>query len=77
MIDNTQTPTTIAFGNRIRYLRKARGLSQENLAHLSGLDRSYMGGVERGERNISINNIKKISLALNLEIVELFENWHE
>lgn len=77
MNDNTKTPTTIAFGIRIRQLRKARGLSQEALADSSELDRSYIGGVERGERNISLNNIKKISFALNVDLSELFKDWDE
>ena len=77
MNDNTKTPATLAFGIRVRQLRKARGLSQEALADLSELDRSYIGGIERGERNISLNNIHKISLALDVELVELFKDWDE
>lgn len=77
MNDNTKTKTTFAFGIRVRQLRKARGLSQEALADLSELDRSYIGGIERGERNISLNNIHKISLALDVELVELFKDWDE
>lgn len=61
------------FGDRIRQLRQIRGISQENLAHLSGLDRSYIGGVERGERNISLINIQKIANALNISLRELFD----
>ena len=53
-------------GRTIRETRKARGMSQESLALVSGLDRSYVGGVERGERNISVVNLKKIADALEV-----------
>lgn len=59
-------------GIRIRMLRKARGLSQEAFADLAGLDRSYVGGVERGERNVSLINIKKFANALEISVEELF-----
>lgn len=60
------------FGERVRALRKERGLSQEALAHGSGLDRTYIGGVERGERNISLLNIHAIARALNVRTKDLF-----
>lgn len=59
------------FGNRVRGLRKKKGLSQEGLALESGLDRSYVGGVERGERNISLENIEKLAKALGVHPSEL------
>lgn len=62
------------FGNRLRELRKERGLSQEGLADTVGLDRSYIGGVERGERNISLLNIMKISRALKISAKDLFKD---
>lgn len=77
MTEKIKTPTTISFGNRIRELRKSRGLSQEALADISELDRSYIGGVERGDRNISLKNIYKISKALNLKMDELFKGLNE
>ena len=58
-------------GRTIREARKSKGMSQESLALSSGLDRSYVGGVERGERNLSILNLKKIAEALGLGISEL------
>ncbi len=65
------------FGQRIRVLRQARGWSQEEFAHQVGLDRSYIGGVERGERNISLENICLIADALALPSATLFEHWGE
>lgn len=61
-----------SFGDRVRELRKQRQLSQETLALACDLDRTYIGGVERGERNISIVNIYKIAEALGVEARELF-----
>jgi transcriptional regulator with XRE-family HTH domain len=65
----------ILFGNRVRQLRKCRGWSQEDFAHRAGLDRSYMGGVERGERNVSLENICLIAKALGVPAAELFTDW--
>ena len=62
------------FGQRVRALRKRVGLSQEQLALKCGLDRTYIGGVERGERNISIVNIEKIARAIELSPRDLFED---
>lgn len=63
----------VCFGKKVRELRKQRGLSQEALALLCDLDRSYIGGVERGERNISLINIYKILNALDISINEFFQ----
>lgn len=60
-----------SFGRRVRTLRLKRGLSQESLALEAGLDRSYVGQVERGERNISLENIRKLAIALHASISEL------
>ncbi len=60
------------FGERVRSLRKQKGISQEALAFACGLDRTYIGGVERGERNISLLNIYKIASALGVQAKELF-----
>ena len=61
----------VRFGNRVRELRKKKGLSQEGLALESGLDRSYVGGVERGERNISLVNMDKLARALGTSVCNL------
>ena len=62
----------IKIGKRIRELRKAKGFSQEKFAFEVGLDRTYMGGIERGERNIAALNIVRIAKALKVEVGELF-----
>lgn len=65
-------PQLLKLGNKIREMRKAHGFSQEGFASESGVDRSYMGSVERGERNIAALNLIKIAQALNVEVGELF-----
>lgn len=60
------------FGESIRRLRTAAGLTQEELADRSGIDRSYIGGVERGERNPTLVVIKKIAIGLNIPLASLF-----
>ena len=65
---------TKSFGARVRELRKEKGLSQEALALACALDRTYIGGVERGERNISLINIHKIADALGIEARDLFKD---
>ena len=62
------------FGERVRKIRKRKGLSQEALAFSSKLDRTYIGGVERGERNISLVNIYRIAEALEVNLRELFDD---
>ena len=64
--------TTVRFGNALRDARTAAGLTQENLADRSGLDRSYIGGVERGERNPTLRVIEKIAEGLDVTLGELF-----
>lgn len=60
------------FGRRLAELRKQRGWSQEKLALESGIARSYLGGVERGQRNIALLNIYKLAAALDVPVSELF-----
>lgn len=62
-----------SFGNNVRNLRKQRGFSQEQLADKAGLHRTYIGAIERGEQNVSIDNINRIAKALGISIVTLFE----
>ena len=56
-------------------MRRQQGVSQEDLAHACGLDRSYMGGIERGERNPSLKNILRIAEGLGVTPTELFERF--
>jgi len=62
----------VKLGLQIRNLRKTKGFSQEDFAAEVGLDRSYMGGVERGERNIAALNLIKIAKTLNVEVAAFF-----
>ncbi|MNI45797.1 HTH-type transcriptional regulator SinR [compost metagenome] len=59
-------------GNRIRELRKAKGWTQEQLAEAASLHYSYIGGVERGDRNISLETLEKIIAAFQVPAVEIF-----
>lgn len=61
-----------SFGRRVRELRKQKGYSQEQLADKAGLHRTYIGAIERGEQNVSIDNIDKIAKALKISVVLLF-----
>jgi len=63
----------IKFGDNVRDLRKLKGLSQEELSFKADLHRTYIGMIERAEKNITLSNIEKISRALEVEIVELLK----
>lgn len=62
----------VQFGERVRELRKEKEISQEELADRAGVHRTYIGMIERGEKNITIVNIQKIAKALGVGIKELF-----
>ena len=62
------------FGDKVRRLRTQKGItSQMELSFKTGLDRTYIGGIERGERNVALKNIEKIAKALGVSIGELFK----
>lgn len=61
----------IALGKVIRMLRHSRGISQEELADIASIDRSYIGQVERGTRNLSFSNLSKIATALGVTVSDL------
>lgn len=61
----------IRFGNKLRSVRTAKGISQEKLAELAGLHRTYVSSVERGERNVSLLNIEKLALALHVRMADI------
>ncbi|MCT8127601.1 helix-turn-helix transcriptional regulator [Alishewanella sp. BS5-314] len=60
------------FGLRVKQLRLAKGISQEDLGALANLDRTYISGIERGKRNVSLKNILQIANALGVNPSELF-----
>lgn len=61
------------FGQQIRFYRKLKKWPQDELAHRAGLHRTYIGAIERGERNVSLINIEKLATALEISIAELFQ----
>jgi transcriptional regulator with XRE-family HTH domain len=60
------------FGNNLRKIRLGKGITQEKLAALAKLHRTYISDVERGSRNVSLNNIEKLSKALKVDLREMF-----
>lgn len=61
------------FGKRVRALRASAGFSQEGFALACDLDRTYIGGIERGERNVALRNIERIAKTLKISVAELFD----
>lgn len=72
MKPSTQSIILRDFGIRVQELRKQRKWSQMDLADRTGLHRTYIGAIERGERNLSLINIAKLAEAFNIEIADLF-----
>ncbi len=68
---NTTPKIRKIFARNLREIRIKQGLSQEELADIAGLHRTYVGSVERGERNISIDNMERLASALNINIQDL------
>ena len=62
------------FGNNLKLLRLEKGLSQEKLALIAEIDRTYIPSIEKGERNVSIVIAEKLAIALNVPITELFKD---
>jgi transcriptional regulator with XRE-family HTH domain len=67
------SPVLIQLGLKIRSLREAQGLSQESVALGCGLDRSYFGGIERGEHNVAVVNLERIAMSLDVHLADLFK----
>ena len=69
----TKKNILIIFGEKVREIRKEKGLSQEELAHKADLHRTYIGMIERAEKNITLLNIEKIANSLQINISNLLE----
>lgn len=70
---HAKAPELIAVGTTIRSLRSGKSLSQEELALKANIDRAYVGGVERGEHNITLMNLIKLSDAIEISLSDLFK----
>ncbi|MDX1836042.1 XRE family transcriptional regulator [Legionella taurinensis] len=70
-------PNLVKIGKKIREIRKAKGYSQEDFAAQAQLGRTYMGRIERGEQNMSIQTLIQIAFVLNVETRELLPPLHE
>ena len=73
IITAMNNPILKAFGIRIKAIRLQRGLSQEQLGLIAELDRTYISGIERGLRNVSLINLERLAIALNIEPAELLK----
>lgn len=74
--DGGKDAELLAFGARLRELREAAGLTQETLAHAAGLHWTYIGQIERGERNLTYKNVLKLARGLDLSASALLPNEH-
>lgn len=70
---HSKHPTLIAVGQTIQAKRSAAGLSQEQLAHAADMDRSYLGGIERGEHNLTVMNLTRLAAALRVNTSTLLQ----
>lgn len=70
----TKEPILLKFGKNVQEYRKSQSLSQEQLAELAGVHRTYIGMIERAEKNITLCNIEKIATALKVSISKLLED---
>lgn len=73
MVSNNNENINILFGKRIKECRTNLGISQEELGYMTGLHRTYIGHIERAEKNITLKNIEKIAKSLNIDIKDLFD----
>lgn len=69
-----ENPLLIKFGKKVREERRKRGLTQEELGKIAGMHRTYIGAVERGEKNLTLTNLQRIAKVLNVKTVELLED---
>jgi transcriptional regulator with XRE-family HTH domain len=67
-------PVLVAFGRAVREARAETGVSQEELAHRAGVDRSYMSSIERGEQNVGLMSMHRVASALGITLSELILN---
>ena len=74
MATNEKNEILVKFGHKIRDLRKKAGLSQEDLAEKADVHRTYIGMIERAEKNITLINIEKMAKALDLDIKDIFQD---
>ena len=72
-----QSDPRLAFGQAVRKLRLAKGISQESLADLAEIHRTYIGDIERGTRNVSLLNMTRIAVALNVRLSRLIAEAEE
>ena len=73
---NPKKEILIQFGGRVREIRKEKGLSQEELSFKANLHRTYIGMIERAEKNITLVNIEKIANALEVDVSNLLKDIH-
>ncbi len=66
-------PISVKFGEKVREIRTSKKLSQEDLAHSANVHRTYIGMIERAEKNITLANIEKIAKALEINIIDLLK----